>query len=297
MWLIKALLYLAVFLLVLFHAVAYSIRWYEEAKRRGEEHSLWEFSPRHLLHVLAEMACHVALLVLLAADAVIVLGRLARKRWAPPAASPEGSPEKEAAPFPLAPPAAGRPAVLLHGLGMRGLTLWPLALRLRRKGKTVHLFTYGPPGESVEDYARQLHGFLEALCREQGYSDFDIVAHSLGGLVARRYMQMFEGSHRIRRIVTLGTPHGGSELWRFTMFAAGRQLRPGGELLRALEGAGLPAGVEAWAIASGFDEMIIPNANARWEAPGVTNIAVENAGHARLVFHGETFGHIRKALS
>jgi len=250
MWLLEMLLYLLVSLFVLFHALTYSIRWYEEAKRRGEERSLWEFSPRSILPILAEMACHAAFMLLMAADLVIDLGRRLRARMAPSPRKKEGGPE--AASPPPAPP-AGRPVLLVHGMGMRGLTLWPLALRLRRDGKTAHLFTYWPPGEPVEAYARQLHDFAEGLCRERGYEDFDVVAHSLGGLVARCCMRMYEGGHRIRRLVTLGTPHGGSELWRFSMLPSGRQLRPGGELLRALDEAGLPPGVDAWAIASDFD--------------------------------------------
>lgn len=293
MWLLEMVLYSLVFLFVLFHALTYSIRWYEEAKRRGEEHSLWEFSPRNILPILAEMACHAAFLLLMAADLVIDLGRRLWDRMVPSSGKGRGP---EAASPPPAPP-AGRPVVLVHGMGLRGLTLWPLALRLRRDGKTAHLFTYWPPGEPIETYARQLHDFAEGLRRKKGYEDFDVVAHSLGGLVARRCMQMYEGDHRIRRLVTLGTPHGGSELWRFSMFPSGRQLRPGGELLLALDEAGLPPGVEAWAIASDFDELVIPNACARWEALGVANIAVGNAGHARLVFSAEAYGHIRKALS
>ncbi|MEK6710436.1 MAG: alpha/beta fold hydrolase [Nitrospinota bacterium] len=293
MWLIELILYLALFLFVLFHALTYSIRWYEEAKRRGEEHSLWEFPPRLILPILAEMLCHALMLILTAADLAIGLARRAWNRWAP---SPGAEGSQKADPFPPA-PTAGRPVILVHGMGMRGLAMWPLALRLRRHGKTVHLFTYGPLRESVEGYARQLHDFAEGLRRERGHEDFDVAAHSLGGLVARRCMQMYEGSHRIRRLVTLGAPHGGSELWRFSILPAGRQLRPGGELIRALNEAGLPPGVEAWAIASDFDELVVPNASARWEAPGVTNIAVENLGHARMLFSGEVCAHVRKALA
>ena len=288
MWLLEAILYLVILLFILFQMMTYSIRWHDEARLRGEERSIWECSPRLLLSVLAEMACYALMLLLLGADLIIFLARavLGRFGFAP------GSRGQR----PPAPP-AGRPVVLLHGLGMRGLTVWPLALRLRWEGRTAHIFTYWPPGRTVEDFARQLHGFLEGLRRERGCEDFDVVAHSLGGLVARCCIRMYEGDHRIRRLVTLGTPHGGSELWRFSMYGPGRQLRPGGELLRALDETGLPAGVEAWAIASDFDEMIIPNANARWEAPGVTNIAVENLGHARMIFSGKVYGHIREALS
>ncbi len=289
MWLIWILIYLALLALILFHAIAYSIRWYEEARKRGDEHSLWELSPRNALSILAELICHALVLLLLAADLIVTLRKYPWRLRKPLT-------EADAAPPTLA-PTPERPVVLLHGLGMRGLTMWPLARRLRRGGRKVHLFTYWPPGRPVEAYARQLHDFLEELRRKGGYDEFCAVGHSMGGLVARQYLALYEGARRVKHLVTLGTPHGGSELWRFSPFASGRQLRPGGEMLRRLDAAGLPPGVQATAIASDFDELVVPNANARWEAPGVQNVTVSNAGHAQLIFHGETYRHIRQALT
>ncbi|MBI3128161.1 MAG: alpha/beta fold hydrolase [Candidatus Tectomicrobia bacterium] len=292
MGLLELLLYIFLFLFIIFHVLTYSIRWYEEAKRRGEEHSIWEFSPRLVLPILAEMASHLAMLVLTGADFVITGLRWLLERFGSKSAARSFEPTH------FSPPSAtGRPVILIHGMGMRGLALLPLALRLRREGRTVHLFTYWPPGRLIDGYARQLSMFIERIRQEHGYEELDLVAHSLGGLIARRYMQMNEGTHPIRRVVTIGTPHRGSELWRFSIYASGRQLRPDGELLRSLDGAGLREGMGAVAIASTFDELVIPNDNARWERDGVINITVENLGHARMVFSREVYNHIRKSLT
>lgn len=40
--------------------------------------------------------------------------------------------------------------------------------------------------------------------------DVDIVAHSMGGLVARLYIQELGGAPRVKRLITMGTPHLGS---------------------------------------------------------------------------------------
>ncbi|CAM5527705.1 hypothetical protein SMICM304S_05241 [Streptomyces microflavus] len=63
--------------------------------------------------------------------------------------------------------------------------------------------------------------------------EVDIVGHSLGGLIARYYVQRLGGDRRVRTLVTLGTPHGG------TAVAPGagihpivRQMRGGSALMR-----------------------------------------------------------------
>ncbi|MEE9275026.1 MAG: alpha/beta fold hydrolase [bacterium] len=278
---------------LLFHAIAFSLRWYEEARRTQDARGLWEFSPRDALPILVEMACQAALLALCAADWLLAFFRGPWRRRKPRTLADA---ESERAPAPPPPSTGARPIVFVHGLGMRGLTMLPLSRKFLRAGRTVHHFTYRPPWSPIEAAARQLHDFIEGLCREAGYAEFDAVGHSMGGIVLRRYLWAHEGSRRVRRIVTVGAPHGGSELWRFSLLGGGRQLRPGGDFLRRLDAAGLPAGVEATAIASDFDQLVIPNANARWEAPGVENRTVTGAGHARLLFHPETFRIAREAL-
>ena len=174
--------------------------------------------------------------------------------------------------------------------------MYPLARKLRAEGRTAHMFTYWPPGKPIGAYARQLKDYLDALRQQHGYSEFDAVGHSLGGLVLRRFLAVYPEGPSIKRIVTIGTPHGGTELWRFAPTISGRQLRPGGEFLKDLDEAGFPAGVEAAAISSDFDQIVVPNALARWEVPAAANFTVSNSGHARLVFHRETFRIVLEVL-
>ena len=173
----------------------------------------------------------------------------------------------------------------------------PLARKLRAEGRTVHMFTYWPPGQPIGAYARQLRDYLGSLCQKHGYLEFDAVGHSLGGLVLRRYLAVHPEGPSIKRLVTVGTPHGGSELWRFMPTKTGPQLRPGGEFLKSLDEFGVPKEVEVTAISSDFDQLVVPNALARWEAPGVSNLSVSDSGHSRLVFHRKTFRIVLEALA
>lgn len=69
--------------------------------------------------------------------------------------------------------------------------------------------------------------------------EFDVVAVSMGGLVAR-YMAsgLWSGPRlRVRRVITLSTPHRGARLARlFKIDDAARAMEPGSEFLQRLDG-------------------------------------------------------------
>lgn len=64
--------------------------------------------------------------------------------------------------------------------------------------------------ENVDVYALRLKEILDTVKYQTGRPKVIIVAHSMGGLVARRYMQIF-GAGNVAKLVTLGTPHQGIE--------------------------------------------------------------------------------------
>jgi pimeloyl-ACP methyl ester carboxylesterase len=88
---------------------------------------------------------------------------------------------------------------------------------------TYHVFTYDWRRDLVEA-ARRLHDTLERLADERGHPDgrFNLVAHSMGGLVARYYLRYgtaepregqpvtWAGADRIRNLVIVATPSGGA---------------------------------------------------------------------------------------
>jgi pimeloyl-ACP methyl ester carboxylesterase len=76
-----------------------------------------------------------------------------------------------------------------------------------REGHNLFIFPYDWRRSNFET-ARKLKEFLDspALAGRQ----VDILAHSMGGIVARIYISEFGGSARVGRLVTMGTPHQGS---------------------------------------------------------------------------------------
>jgi triacylglycerol esterase/lipase EstA (alpha/beta hydrolase family) len=115
----------------------------------------------------------------------------------------------------VVPPAARadqRLVVLIHGLDEPG-TIWnDLTPALVDAGFAVELFQY-PNDQPVAPSAALLHAELTRL-RERGVERIDIVAHSMGGLVARDALTRAEFDQSLQpevgRLIMVGPPNQGS---------------------------------------------------------------------------------------
>ena len=93
--------------------------------------------------------------------------------------------------------------------GVEPVTYTPLSLDLNRVG-TVYAFPYDWR-RSILSLAEQLDRRIERWAVHEN-EKFTLIGHSMGGLVARAYVQLFPGKaeQRVRRIISLGTPYFGS---------------------------------------------------------------------------------------
>lgn len=96
----------------------------------------------------------------------------------------------------------GRRVVLLHGLWMPGVAMHWLAARLRQAGYDTEVFSYASVADGPD---RAVPRLVELI----GDTECDIVAHSLGGLIALQAM-CDAPDLPVRRIVCLGVPLAGS---------------------------------------------------------------------------------------
>jgi len=190
--------------------------------------------------------------------------------------------------------AAGTPILLVHGMvdNRSIFTLLRRGLRRRGFGRVVSI-NYSPWTTDVRVAAAELAQEVEALVVETGYERIHVVAHSLGGLIARYYVTRLGGDARVHTLVTLGSPHGGTVNAYAWPSKLCRQLRPGSGLMREL-GAAVPSCqtrfVAYW---SDLDEMVFPQRNARLLHPdlSVRNVEMHAIGHMSLpisrdVVHG-----------
>ncbi len=179
------------------------------------------------------------------------------------------------------------PVLLLHGYGCNSGYWSHLTPRLdaaRISHATVDL---EPLTGDIDDYAPRVQQAVEALRQASGSDRVFIVAHSMGGLVARAWMRACGTAH-VARVITLGTPHHGTCLAAFGIGINAGQMRrmvkdepPECVWLRELargEDAGARALVTS--LYSHHDNIISPQTSS--ELPGALNLAFGGIGHVAL---------------
>lgn len=190
------------------------------------------------------------------------------------------------------------PVLLVHGYGCNSGIWGYLMPRLDRNAISHASVDLEPVGGPIDGYVPALQAAVEELCAATGAPQVAIVAHSMGGLVARAWMRA-HGSARVARLITLGTPHHGTSLANFGPGANAAQMRrAGGEAndwLRAL-GASEDAARRALitSIFSHHDNIVSPQTSSVLE--GARNIALGGVGHVALGCNGRALDTVMEEL-
>lgn len=173
------------------------------------------------------------------------------------------------------------PILLVHGYCCNRGVWWRLRRRLEQAGSCVATVNLEPMYGSIDDYVEPLRRRIEALCAETGAQRVVLVAHSMGGIACRAYLSRY-GAARAAKLVTLASPHHGSEIARIGPGRNARQVEPGSAWLRALEQKGLPAGLPVACIYSVHDNFVMPQDSNRLE--GAENRPFAGVGHLAMMF-------------
>jgi hypothetical protein len=190
--------------------------------------------------------------------------------------------------FAADPLAARIPVVLVHGL-VDNRSVFSVMQRSLRKRGFAHVCTwnYSPLLTDIARGADDLGAHIERICEQTGHDRVHVVGHSLGGLIARYYVQRRGGDRRVDSLVTLGTPHQGS-VWAHVMpTPLIRQLRPGSSVLQELAAPAPGCRTRLTAVYSDLDQMVLPTSSGRCDHPdlGARNLLVRGIGHMSLPRH------------
>jgi hypothetical protein len=116
-------------------------------------------------------------------------------------------------------PMSGRVMITLHGLGRSREAMDLIGEHLAEHSEATWInVSYASSRRSLDDHAQSLARVLDNL---SGVSEIDLVCHSLGNLVVRRYLgeassprPRWQIDKRFRRMVMIGPPNNGAQIAR-----------------------------------------------------------------------------------
>jgi len=193
------------------------------------------------------------------------------------------------------------PVLIVGGLTEPQALLDTLQGRLENAGLTV--FTMGLPGaipgtQDIALSAQAVAARARQILNQTGAAKLDVVGHSEGGLALRYYIENLGGAAQVRRYVSLATPQHGTQLANIigafpivgqlagALCTACAQMAVGSAFLAALDSpTDVPGAVSYTALATRFDEAVIPAPQASFFRDGGTNASVQQFCPNDVVFH------------
>jgi triacylglycerol lipase len=176
--------------------------------------------------------------------------------------------------------------VLVHGFFASAGVFRPMKLRLVDEAAAkVATFTHAP-GAGIERIARSLARIVDRIpegCRVH------LVGHSLGGLVARFYVQELGGHARVAQTISLGSPFGGTERARPFRFLVGAELCRSSAILARLRARAHEHDVPHTSLVGEGDSLVVPCESAVFPRG---DVHVLPCGHNSLLFHPESIAHV-----
>jgi pimeloyl-ACP methyl ester carboxylesterase len=189
-----------------------------------------------------------------------------------------------------------RPVLLLHGILCNGAVWGRLRKRLGAAGfAPIRAPDLEPLGGDIEAWCACAQRELLAIQRQCHGAPVAIVAHSMGGLVARSLLASV-APDVISGIVTVASPHHGTVLARCLPLAGARQMRPDSRWLATLNAAQEgQLDVPLTSIYSREDSLLVPAQSAVLRGAGSREL--QGLGHFGILRSPRALDAIISALS
>lgn len=175
-----------------------------------------------------------------------------------------------------------RGVVFIHGFFCNRGFWNPWLKRLQGRGHAFVALSLEPVFGSIDDYTPQIEAAVQQVTSATGMPPL-LVCHSMGGLAARAWLQTMRADGAVHHIVTIGSPHQGTWLARFSHSLNGRQMRLASSWQAQLD-VGMPTGRRAlftcWYSSS--DNIVFPTTSATLQ--GADNRLVRGKAHVQMAF-------------
>jgi triacylglycerol lipase len=153
--------------------------------------------------------------------------------------------------------------LFVHGIYDSGNAFNKMSRFLRQNGWHTHTLDLKPNNGAVplNQLAEQIVDYEQKHLPQD--HQFILVGFSMGGMVSRFYLQRLGGMQRVRRFISISTPHHGTWTAYLMNNPGGRQLRPNSEFLvdlnTGIERLNEVNHVSIWTL---FDLMIVPSTSS-----------------------------------
>jgi triacylglycerol lipase len=172
------------------------------------------------------------------------------------------------------------PVVLVPGYGGNTGSLERLAVHIRATGRVAEVFQLPGDGHGdLREQAKLLNGFVRKV--RGSAPSIDVIGYSAGGIAVRLWLRDYGGLAITRRVVTIGSPHHGTQIAGLAAaFASGdcpaacQQLAPDADLLKELDaGDETPDGPQWTAMWTDADTVVTPADSGRLD--GAMNVRLQ----------------------
>lgn len=176
--------------------------------------------------------------------------------------------------------------------------MWGIRRRLERLGRPTLAVFMGIPFPTPLVYVGPLTRIMRELADRFPDEGFDLVAHSIGGVMIREVLRRNPDlADKVHRIVTLGSPHHGTAAVRWIRRGAiHRMLALGSDYLRQLaDFRSLAAHADVTTVASQHDLVVYPVETSH--LAGTRQVTLEEVSHLGLMTDPRALDEIAGALS
>ncbi len=187
-----------------------------------------------------------------------------------------------------------RGVVFVHGFVCNRGFWNPWMQSMRATGVPFVAVNLEPLFDSISRYADTIDGAVRRVELATGRPPV-VVAHSMGGLAVRAWLEKFDADERVHRVITVGTPHGGTWLARYGRTVNSREM--------ALKSAWL-TGLAAQSPShrhtlftcfySNCDNIVFPASSAI--LPGADNRHIPATAHVHMAFQATVYNEVSRWL-
>ena len=183
------------------------------------------------------------------------------------------------------------PVLLVHGYGLNRGCFTFLQTYLHTRGyEWVWAINNRPNSSPIPVFAKRLGRAIERLKAETGAERVDVVAHSMGGVIAAYALKEFGYAIHVRRLVTIGTSWAGTKTHVFGLRREANDLRASSEVIAALR----TYTGDTVAIWSRSDHLVLPSESGC--PPHACCIELPNLGHQEMLMSARVFRCVADAL-